>query len=87
MGTPSPQSPVSPLRWVQGTRARRDRQAVDWGVPLLRASDGRDDSVRRDRNDVFISEKYSRIIMKTLEDIFNPMKEMFGYLPMMKRIL
>ena len=55
-------------------------------MPLQRACDGRD-SVRRDRSDVFISEKYSRIIMKTLEDIFNPMKEMFGYLPMMKRIL
>ena len=30
--------------------------------------------MRRDRSDVFTSIKYSRIIMKTLEDIFNPIE-------------
>ena len=43
-------------------------------MQLLRACNGRDDSVRRDRSDVFISIKYSRIRLKTLEDIFNPIE-------------
>ena len=30
--------------------------------------------MRRDRSDVFISIKYSRIRLKTLEDIFNPIE-------------